>query len=185
MRETWGDQHGKEIFLYEIRLLENPIELKLRRHVWELVFEIVFLHKKFTWALQTLAIGPKMLSWQLQFPGDNVAKTICSQQESNATYNWLWQRSCRMAPPACLDQIWGPVSQSGVAARCFDNKHNSNIKMKCYLPSIPVGKRFCSYLRRVKAWKRIRVCCVYHLRWPLLQDSTSASLLGLLAKIKV
>ena len=53
-----------------------------------------------------------------------------------------------MTPPACLDQIRGPVSQSGVAARCFDNKHNSNITMKCHLPSIPVGKRFCSYPKR-------------------------------------
>ena len=150
---SWS--HEKEIFLHPFRLLENPIELKLRGNVWEQLFEMIPPYKKFALMLQKLAIGPKMLSWQMQFPGDNLAKPICSQKDSNATYNWLWLRrigtSCRMAPPACLDQIRGLESQSGVAARCFDNQHNSNIKMDCHLPSISVAKRFCSYVRRIRA----------------------------------
>ena len=90
-----------------------------------------------------------------------------------------------MAPPACLDQIRDPVSQSVVVARCLDNKKDLDIKMKCHLLPMPVAKTFCSRPRRIRARNRVRVCCVNHLRWVLLQDFAIASLLGLLAKIKV
>ena len=90
-----------------------------------------------------------------------------------------------MAPPAYLEQIGGLVSQSVVAARCFGNQDNQNSKTECHLLPIPVAKTFCSYQRRIRAWKRIRVCCVNLSRYHLSQDMTCASLLGLLAKIKV
>ena len=90
-----------------------------------------------------------------------------------------------MAPPACLEQIRGLISQSVVSARCFDNKPNLNIKIECHLLPIPVARAFCNYLRRTGARKRIRVCCLKHSRCFMLQDLANASLLGLLAKIKV
>lgn len=43
-----------------------------------------------------------------------------------------------MAPPTSLGQIRDHVSQSGVVARCLDNKKNLNFKRECYLISILV-----------------------------------------------
>jgi hypothetical protein len=44
----------------------------------------------------------------------------------------------KMAPPTSLGQIRDHVSQSGVVARCLDNKKNLNFKRECYLISILV-----------------------------------------------
>jgi len=69
-----------------------------------------------------------------------------------------------MAPPACLDQIRDPVSQSVVVARCLDNKKDLDIKEMPFAANPGCQNVLQLAKKNQGAWNRILVCCVNHLR---------------------